>query len=98
MLLHHLDVTQEDKYYAVNENHNYERTNHFRLRLSGDAKAPLKKQKHIKSENYNKKKIYNTIHRAKNLHTDKHERCTKCLTSTVYILLEKIIDMIPKDN
>ena len=41
LLLHHDDVNEQDKGYAVTKEHKYESTDHFRIRLAASG-APLK--------------------------------------------------------
>ena len=94
LLLHHVDVNEYDYEYAVTENHPYEKTSHYRERLHDVAKAPLKDKKHISAEYYNEEKVRQAIIRAKALHTDKNEKWPHNLGSTVYLLLEKIVEMI----
>ena len=52
LLLHHDVPTEEDKFFAVTDEHAYEPTAHFRERLRALG-APLKDKKHIKKEHYN---------------------------------------------
>ncbi|WP_054749833.1 RloB family protein [Ruminiclostridium josui] len=96
LLLHHLEATEEDKSFAVTDNQPYKPTSHFRNRLRRDAKAPMKKDKHISSKHYNELKIRQAIERARTLHINCNDKWPKYFATTVYILLEKIIDMIPE--
>lgn len=96
LLLHHVDVNEEDYKYAVTEEHQYEPTNHFRNRLRNDAKAPLKKRKHLKDDKgkypldkYNKSKVEKAALRAKKLNINS-EKWPSSLGSTVYLLIEEI--------
>lgn len=93
LLLHHLDVNDDDHKFAVTETHPYERTGHFRDRLRNDAKAPLKDKKHISFIHYNEEKVKQAIKRAKGLHRDKEKRWPHNLGTTVYLLLEKIVEL-----
>ncbi|WP_310603095.1 RloB family protein [Anaerosporobacter sp.] len=92
LLIHHVDVNEEDYKYAVTEEHHYEKTGHFRIRLRKDAKAQLKEQKHIVIKHYDREKVKNAIIRARDLH-NKAEKWPSNLGSTVYILLEKIQEL-----
>lgn len=94
LLLHHDTPTEEDKTYSVTESHNYEPTKHFseRLRMLG---VPLKGKKHIQPEHYDAEKIRVAIERAKELHIDRTDNCPRYFATTVYVLLEKIIEMLP---
>lgn len=97
LLLHHDDVREEDKSYAVTEEHAYEKTSHFRDRLR-DCGVPLQDSKHIRGEDYTKENIMQAVERAKALHTDREGRYPKYLATTVYRLLEKIIEITDKDK
>ncbi len=100
LLLHHVDVTDEDRTYAVTATQDYQKTKHFTKRLKDDAHAPLigsgSDKKIPKSEDYTMQKIKDAIERAKKLHTDPNELWPHNLGSTVYILLEKIIGLLPE--
>lgn len=98
LLLHHVDVNEDDYKFAVTESHEYEKTPHFRERLRNDGQAPLLKGKHIESRHYNVKKIKDAILRAKILHNGKLECWPTNLGSTVYILMEKIIEIADSLN
>lgn len=93
LLLHHVDANDEDFKYAVNNAHSYERTSHYRDRLRDDANAPLKKQKHILTEHYSIEKVKNAINRAKVLHKEETQEWPTNLGSTVFVLLDKIIEI-----
>lgn len=56
LLLHHDEVNEDDKKYAVTEKHPYEATDHFRIRLAENG-AALKDQKHLKLEHYSDEKV-----------------------------------------
>ena len=92
LLLHHVDVKADDHTYAVTDSHPYERTPHYRERLRYDAKAPLKDQKHIDKDHYTKEKVCKAIERARALH-DANEDWPRSLGTTVYKLLEKIVEI-----
>lgn len=93
LLLHHDTPSEDDKAFAVTDSHDYEPTSHFRerLRILG---VPLKDQKHIISEHYDADKIRLAIERARMLHHSREERCPQYFATTVYLLLEKIMDML----
>lgn len=93
LLLHHDDARPEDKIWAVTDHHAYEPTNHFRERLRALG-APLKDQKHISEEDYTKEKIQDAIQRATALHIQNGEKYPKYFATTVYLLLQKIIEML----
>lgn len=95
LLLHHDEANEEDKQFAVTNSHEYEKTEHFRERLRGLG-APLKKKKHINESNYNKENIRTAIERAKQLHLDKTDLCPQYFATTVYLLLEKIMEILPE--
>lgn len=94
LLLHFDDVNQDDYNYAVNSNHKYESTSHYRERLS-ELRVPLKRDKHISSRHYakyNKTAIYNAISRAENL-DDSSCNWPQDLGTTVYRLLKSIAQL-----
>lgn len=95
LLLHHDDSTKADELYAVTDEHAYEPTGHFRERLR-ELGAPLQNKKHICAKHYDEEKIYRAIERAKALHIQKEDKCPKYFATTVYLLLEKMIDMLPE--
>lgn len=94
LCLHHLDVEEEDYKYAVTDKHPYEPTSHYREKLRNKAEVPLRKQKEPLEKHYDENKIRQAILRAKKLHTDKEERWPHNLGSTVYLLIEKIVEMV----
>lgn len=95
LCLHHFDVVNEDYNYAVTDEHPYEPTSYYRERL-GEANAALlgRNKKNISANHYSENKIRQAIQRAKNLHIDKKEKWPHNLGSTVYLLLEKIVEMV----
>lgn len=94
LLLHHDDPSEEDKAFAVTDSHPYEKTEHFRARLR-ELGAPLKEKKHIDFSNYNTQNVMVAIQRATVLHIDKDDFCPRYFATTVYLLLQKIIEMLP---
>lgn len=58
----------------------------------------MQDSKHIQEEDYTKEKIIQAVKRAKALHTDREGRYPKYLATTVYVLLDKIIEMVDKDK
>lgn len=97
LLLHHDNVVEDDRNYAVTEEHEYEATSHFRERLRKKG-VPLKDKKHIRMEHYTKEKVFDAIRRAKELHVDKSKRYPLYLATTVYQLLDKIVEMLSEDT
>ncbi len=95
LLLHHDNATEEDKKYAVTKEHAYEPTIHFRERLR-KLKVPLKDKKHILDKHYDREKIFQAIERAKALHLYKEDKVPKYFATTVYLLLEKMVEMLRK--
>jgi len=93
LLLHHDNASSQDKVWAVTDNHDYEPTNHFRERLRA-LKVPLKDKKHISENHYNRQNIQDAIERAAALHIQDGERYPKYFATTVYLLLQKIIEML----
>ncbi len=96
LLLHHDQPNDTDKGYAVTDTHAYEKTDHFRTRLR-DLGVSLKDKKHIKPSDYDVEKVKTAISRAETLHLSKADMSPKYFATTVYILLNKIVDMLPLD-
>ncbi len=96
LLLHHSEPTEKDKCFAVSDSHPYEKTSHYRTRLS-ELGAPLKDKKHINSSAYNNEKIKTAVRRAEELHVDKTDLCPRYFATTVYLLLKKIMEMLPEE-
>ena len=94
LCLHHLDANEEDFKHAVTNINSYKPTSHYRERLRIDAKAPLLDKKKPREVHYDEQKIRQAIKRAKELHVNKEEKWPYNLGSTVYILLEKIVEML----
>lgn len=94
LLLHHDNPDDADKGFAVTDIHGYEKTDHFRNRLR-DLGVPLKDKKHIDSSHYNTEKVKLAISRAEALHVDKTDLCPRYFATTVYMLLNKIMEMVP---
>lgn len=90
LLLHHSEITDEDKKYGVTNEQSYEPTDHFKERLAALG-VPLvkKKRKHIVKEDYDREKIKVAIERGKKI-TVLEEGVPKGLGTSVYKLLEKI--------
>ena len=95
LLLHHADPTDEDKSFAVSDDHPYEKTGHFRKRLS-ELGVPLKDQKKIVLSDYNEEKVKAAIRRAETLHADPADLCPHYFATTVYLLLKEIIALLPE--
>ena len=97
LLLHHDNANEVDKSFAVTDINKYSKTNHFLNRLR-DLGVPLKKEKHINPCDYDAGKVKTAISRAEELHIDKTNMCPKYFATTVYILLKKMIDMVPRNS
>lgn len=95
LLLHYDDPTEEDKAYTVNDTHRYESTSHFRERLRA-LNVPLKDGKRPRRENFNASNIQDAVRRAKELHVDKTDLCPQYYCTTVYLLIEKILELLPE--
>jgi hypothetical protein len=95
LLLHHDEATDDDKKYAVTDNHTYEATDHFRKRLA-ELKVPLKEQKHLRLEDYTDEKIRIAADRAKKLQSNLNEEYPECLGSHVYKVIDEILTMMPQ--
>lgn len=97
LLLHHDEASEEDKKYAILDDHPYEKTNHFLKRLS-NLKVPLKDKKHINALHYNDEKIRMAIFRAEKLHLDKTDLCPHYFVTTVYLLLKEMMNLLPSQD
>lgn len=97
LLLHHDSPTAEDKAYAVTDQHAYDKTiqAHFRARL-GDLGCPLR-QKSLDKSNYTLEKVKEASTRAEELHQDKTDLEPHYFATTVYILLNKLVEMLPQE-
>lgn len=93
LLLHHDDVSEEDKKFAVTENHPYEPTNHFRKRLE-EKNAPLKDHKHIQLEHYSAEKVKNAVDRAKKLMAGREEKIPSQYGTYVYKIMDEILKTV----
>lgn len=95
LLLHHDVPNEEDKAFAVTDMHEYEKAAHFRERLR-ELHAPLRSDKHIELTDYDDEKIRMAVRRAEDLHVNKQDLCPRYFATTVYLLLRKIMDMLPE--
>lgn len=96
LLLHHDEPTEEDRAFAVTDEHVYEKTDHFRERLKSMG-VPLTgkgtDKKHLTFSDYDAEKVMQAVERARELHKDRKDLCPKYFATTVYLLLEKIQDI-----
>lgn len=92
LLLHHDEVSEEDKKYAVTETHQYEATDHFRIRLK-EKDAPLKDQKHLNFEHYSDEKVRLAVERAKDL-MGENEKIPSDYGTYVYKIVEEILEVV----
>ena len=58
----------------------------------------LEDKKHIDPSDYNVQKVKTAISRAEALHLNKTDLCPKYFATTVYILLNKMLAMLPQSN
>ena len=58
--------------------------------------APLRSDKHIELTDYDDEKIRMAVRRAEDLHVNKQDLCPRYFATTVYLLLRKIMDMLPE--
>lgn len=91
LLLHHDDVNEEDKKYAVTKQHRYEPTDHFRTRLSENG-ASLKDKKHLQLEHYSDEKVKIAVERAKVLMNGKNEKIPLEFGTYFYKIVEEILE------
>ena len=96
LLLHHDCSIDADKGFAVTDQHEYEPTDHFRERLAS-LNAQLN-QKHINASDYTKENIKLAIQRAEQLHINKEDLCPRYFATTVYLLLQRIVDLLPESD
>lgn len=96
LLMHHDEVKEQDKVFAVTDEHPYEATDHFRVRLA-DLKVPLKNQKHLSEEQYSDEKVRKAAERAKSLVKSDDEIYPTDLGSHFYKVIDEIIEMIQKE-
>lgn len=96
LLLHHDEANEEDEKYAVTSEHGYEKTSHYRERLR-ELNAPMcgNANKDIRKEHYAKEKVFAAVKRAEDLHTDRSGRYPEYFATTVYQLINKIIELLP---
>lgn len=97
LLLHHDDPTPEDKAFAVTADHAYEKTDHFRTRLQ-KLHVPLKNKKQIYPSHYTMQNVMAAIQRASALHIDPADLCPHYFATTVYRILQEIVQMMPVDE
>lgn len=90
LLLHHDDVTEQDKKYAVTEEHCYEPTDHFRIRLAENG-APLKDKKHLQLEHYSDEKVKIAVERAKAL-INGEEKIPSGFGTYFYKIVDEILE------
>lgn len=95
LLLHHDVASEVDKSFAVTDEKGYQKTDHFRSRLR-DLGVALEDKKHINPSDYDAEKVKIAIARAEKLHLDKTDRCPKYFATTVYTLLNKMMEMLPE--
>ena len=97
LLLHHDDVTDDDRSHAITDSHVYdsESAKYFRARLR-DLGAPLKKEKHIDHAHYSVEKVEAAVARAEQLHLNFEDKTPNYYATTVYLLLKKIMELLPE--
>ena len=94
-MLHHDEVREEDRKYAVTKEHSYESTNHFKIRLEENG-APLvgNDKKQLREEDYSDEKVRLAVQRAKELMKGKNEKIPSDYGTYVYQIIEEILDVI----
>lgn len=97
LLLHHDEVREEDRKYAVTKEHSYESTNHFKIRLEENG-APLvgNDKKQLREEDYSDEKVRLAVQRAKELMKGKNEKIPSDYGTYVYQIIEEILDVIAR--
>jgi hypothetical protein len=91
LLMHHDDVSQQDKEYGVTKEHKYEPTDHFRIRLA-EKGAPLKDKKHLQLEHYSDEKVKTAVERAKALMNGKEEKIPSGFGTYFYKIVDEILE------
>ena len=91
LLLHHDDVNEQDRGYAVTKEHKYESTDHFRILLAASG-APLKDKKHLKLEHYSDEKVKIAVERAKDLMNGREEKIPSEFGTTFYKIVDEILE------
>ncbi len=98
LLLHHDEPIEDDTKYAVTDTHEYEPTSYYRERLRNLGYA-LKNKKQIKNtSDYDDINIRKAVERAEHLHIDKLDLCPKYYATTVYILIDKILQLVEQNK
>ena len=97
LLLHHDEPNELDRNFAITDTHSYEKTSHFRKRLRVLG-VPLDGKKHIRFEDYDIEKVKTAIKRAEALHLNKKDLSPRYFATTVYLILNKIMEMLPDDT
>lgn len=95
LLLHHDVPNDVDQSFAVTDVQSYQTTDHFRTRLN-NLGVPLKEKKHINPLDYDTENVKKAIEKAEELHITKSDLCPKYFATTVYMLLKKMIEMLPQ--
>lgn len=95
LLLHHDEVSEEDRKYAVTETHPYEATNHYKTRLE-EKGAPLtgNNKKQLREEDYTDEKVRIAVKRAKELVKGKEEKIPSDYGTYVYQIIEEILEAV----
>lgn len=93
LLLHHDDVSEADRKYAVTKEHPYEATDHFRIRLA-EKGAPLKEHKHLQLSHYSDEKVREAVQRAKKLVAGKEEKIPSEYGTYVYKIVDEILQVV----
>lgn len=95
LLLHHDEVSEEDRKYAVTKTHPYEATDHFKNRLE-EKGAPLtgNNKKQLRFEDYTDEKVRIAVKRAKELVKGKEEKIPSDYGTYVYQIIEEILDAV----
>lgn len=93
--MHHISIETDAYKFAVTDINSYKKTSFFtdKVREIG-VKMTGSKHKEPHYEDYSIEKVRKAIEQAKMLHTDKGRRWPNTLASTVYLLVEKMMEMV----
>lgn len=58
----------------------------------------MKDKKHIRDLDYCVENVKIAVKRAEELHHDKSDLCPKYFATTVYMLIKKILELLPQDE
>ena len=93
LYLHHLPVQDEDHQHCVSEEHPYCSDEHFTTKMQEHSVGLRGRKKKPLPKDYNYEKLQDAVKRAKELERSGEEYPKNHLGSTVYKIIEKLIEM-----